>query len=209
MNVLNPKVDTYFQVGCGRCPLGGTPQCNVHRWQDEMKRLRALVLEYGLKEEVKWGVPCYTFEKANVVLISALKEYCAISFLKGALLKDPDQLLTKPGENTQAARLIRFTSVQQVATMESAIRALVLQAIEAERQGKKFDFSAKDELVIPEELRHKFDEMPELESAFSALTPGRQRGYVLHFSAAKQSKTREARIEKCVPSILAGKGMHD
>lgn len=209
MNVLNPKVDAYFQVGCGRCPLGGTPECNVHRWQDEMKRLRALVLECGLTEEVKWGVPCYTFEKANVVLISALKEYCAISFLKGALLEDPDQLLTKPGENTQAARLIRFTSVQQVVAAEKTLRDFVRRAIEVERQGKKFDFSAKDELVIPEELRRKFEEMPELESAFAALTPGRQRGYVLHFSAAKQSKTREARIEKCVPSILAGKGMHD
>jgi uncharacterized protein YdeI (YjbR/CyaY-like superfamily) len=209
MSPLNPKVELYFRDGCGRCPLGGTPECNVHKWPDEMQRLRAISLSCGLVEEVKWGVPCYTFGKSNVVLVSALKDYCAISFLKGALLHDPKGILSKPGENTQAARLIRFTSLDQVVALEPAVKDLIQQAIEVEQKGLKVDFKAKAEIEIPDELQKRFDELPALRTAFYSLTPGRQRGYVLHFTSAKQSKTRESRIEKCIPTILEGRGFHD
>ncbi len=209
MNVLNPEVDLYLAEGCGRCELGGTPQCTVHKWPGELKRLREIVLSCGLTENRKWGVPCYTVENRNVVIVSAFKEYCSLSFFKGVLLKDAKRILVKPGENSQSARLIRFTSVQEIVKLESALKEYVLEAIELEKSGAKVDFRAKSELVIPDELQKKFDELPALRSAFQALTAGRQRGYVLHFSAAKQSKTREARIEKCIPAILEGRGMHD
>ena len=209
MKVLNPKVDLYLTDGCGRCELGGTPQCSVNRWPAELQRLREIVLSCGLVEDLKWGVPCYTIDNRNVVIVSALKESCALSFFKGVLLKDAKQILIKPGENSQSARLIRFTSVQEIVQLESVLKEYVLEAMELERSGAKVDFSAKLELVIPEELERKFEQLPALRTAFQALTPGRQRGYILHFTAAKQSKTREARIDKCTPQILEGRGMHD
>jgi uncharacterized protein YdeI (YjbR/CyaY-like superfamily) len=209
MQILNPKVDLYFLEGCGRCPLGGTPECNVHKWPKEMQRLRSIAIDCGLVEEVKWGVPCYTFEKSNVAIVAAFKEYCSISFFKGALLEDPKQALVKPGENSQAARLVKFTTLKQVVALEPVLKELIKQAIEVERKGLKVDFKAKTELEIPDELQTKFDQLPALKSAFHSLTPGRQRGYILHFTSAKQSKTRESRIEKCIPAILEGRGFHD
>jgi len=205
---MNHNVDTYFAEGCGRCPLGGTPDCKVHDWEEELAKLRVVILDCQLTEESKWGVPCYTFQKKNVVILSALKEYCAVSFFKGALLKDPKGVLEKAGENTQAARVIRFTNVRQIAKMKSTLKAYIGEAIEIEKAGLKVSFKASPE-PIPEELIGKMDEMPALKTAFEALTPGRQRGYILHFSSAKQSKTREARIEKCVEKILEGKGLND
>ena len=209
MKVLNPEVDRYLAEGCGRCAFGGTPQCTVHKWPGELKRLREIALSCGLTETRKWGVPCYTFENRNVVIVSASREYCSISFFKGVLLKDAKQVLSKPGENSQSARLIRFTSVQEIVQLTATLKEYMLEAIELERRGAKVDFRAKSELAIPDELQQKFHELPTLQTAFEALTPGRQRGYILHFTAAKQSKTRSSRIEKCIPQILEGRGMHD
>ena len=206
---MNVKVDTYFVDGCGRCPLGGTPQCKVNNWQEELKLLRMIVLDCGLTETSKWGVPCYTFEQKNIVIVSAFKDYCALSFFKGALLHDADGILDKPGENTQAARLIRFTSVQEIVDKKAILEAYIYEAIEAEKASLKVDFKEKAELEFPEELQKKLAESPALKHAFEALSPGRQRGYILYFSAAKQAKTRVARIEKYRPHILNGKGMHD
>lgn len=212
MNRTNPrnlKVDLYLTTtGCGRCPLGPTPQCKAKRWRNELEELRGILLASGLTEEVKWGVPCYTFQKKNVVLMSGLKEYCALSFMKGALLKDPQDILKKPGENSQVTRLVRFTEIREIIELEPVLKAYVQEAIEVEKAGLKVPLKTTPE-PIPEELQMKFEEHPGLKTAFEALTPGRQRGYLLHFSAPRQSKTREARIEKCVPQILAGKGMHD
>jgi uncharacterized protein YdeI (YjbR/CyaY-like superfamily) len=175
----------------------------------ELKQLRTIVLACGLTEELKWKIPCYTFEKRNIVLISAFKEYCALSFVQGALLKDAKRILEKPGENTQSARLIRFTSVRKIVAIEPLIKEYLYEAVEVDKAGLKVDFKAKTELIMPDELRKKFDLLPALKSAFEALTPGRQRGYILHFAAAKQSKTRESRIDRCVPKILEGRGFHD
>ncbi len=209
MTTKNPKVDLYLTDGCGRCPLGGTLECKVNTWPEELKRLRSIVLECGLTEELKWGVPIYTFENSNVACVSAFKEYCALSFFKGALLEDPKQVLAKPGENTQSARLIRFTSVLEIMAMEGLLKDYLHEAIEVEKKGTKVDFKAKNELLIPEELQRKFDELPALQSAFALLTPGRQRGYILHFTAPKQSKTRTSRIENCVQRILDGRGWNE
>lgn len=206
MATLNPQVDQFMEQGCGRCPLGGTPDCKTLSWTDELARLREIVLECGLTEEVKWSVPCYTHEKRNIVLLGVLKDCRTLNFLKGALLSDPKGLLEKPGENSQSARYLRFTSTGQIRKRDAAIRALIREAIDTERSGKKVDFKAKHELIYPDELLAKFDADPDFKAAFEALTPGRQRGFVLHFTGAKQSKTRASRIEKCVPKILQGKG---
>lgn len=205
---MNRKPDTYFSDGCGRCKLGGTPECKVHAWAEELKKLRAILLSCGLTEESKWGFPCYTFEKRNVVLLGAFKEYCAVGFIKGALLKDAKGLLVKPGENTQTVRQLRFTSLREIVKMESVVKAYVAEAMEVEKSGSK-PAVRKEPEPVPAELQTKLDEIPALKAAFDALTPGRRRGYVLYFSAAKQSKTREARIEKCMPQILKGKGFYD
>lgn len=205
---MNRKADTYFIDGCGRCSLGSTPECKVHTWPEELKKLRAIILGCGLKEESKWGFPCYTFETRNIVLLSAFKEYCAVGFMKGALLKDANRLLVKPGDNTQTVRQLRFTSVRQVVEMERVLKAYISEAIEVEKFGVKATAKKKPE-PIPEELQRKLDELPDLKAAFEALTPGRQRGYVLYFSGAKQSETRTARVEKCMRQILAGKGLYD
>jgi uncharacterized protein YdeI (YjbR/CyaY-like superfamily) len=205
---MNPQVDHYFAAGCGRCPLGGTPDCKVHNWQEEMAHLRMILLDSELTEEVKWSVPCYTFQGSNVLIMSALKNHLTLDFFKGSLLKDPHHVLQKPGKNSQAVGQLRFTSVEQVTEMETIIREYIQEAIEVEKAGLKVDFKKESE-PMPEELERKLEEMPQLKAAFEALTPGRQRGYILYFSAAKQSKTRVSRIEKYIPKILAGKGFHD
>jgi len=205
---MNPKVDIYLSEGCGRCPLGGTPDCKVNNWREELEHLRQTVLDCGLKEELKWGVPCYTYKNKNVAIVSALKGYCAISFFKGVLLKDKQGLLEKPGENTQADRLVKITGKEQIIKLEQAIKDLIREAIEIEKAGKKFSYEKNPE-PIPSELIQKFEDNPALKTAFESLTLGRQRGYILHFSQPKQSKTRATRIEKCMPKIFAGKGFHE
>jgi uncharacterized protein YdeI (YjbR/CyaY-like superfamily) len=194
MNSMNPKVDRYLR--------------RAKKWQKEMEKLRRISLACGLTEELKWGKPCYTFQQSNVVIIQGFKEFCALLFCKGALLNDANGILEKPGENTQAARRIPFTNVREIVEMEPILKAYVHEATEAEKAGLKVNFKKNPE-PIPEELQNKLDEIPALKTAFDALTPGRQRAYILYFSAAKQSKTRESRIEKCMQQILNGKGLND
>lgn len=208
MNQMNPKVDHYLSEGCGRCPLGGTADCKVHRWPAELKKLRSILLGSGLTEELKWGVPCYTYQNKNIVILSALRGHCAFSFLKGVLLKDPHQVLEKPGPNSQSDRVIKFTSVQQILAMEEILKTYIAEAIEVEKAGLKVTFKQNPE-PIPVELQEKFEEDPYFKTSFETLTPGRQRGYILYFSQAIQSGTRVSRIEKCVPKILKGEGLHD
>jgi uncharacterized protein YdeI (YjbR/CyaY-like superfamily) len=191
---MNPKVDGYFK--------------KAMRWREEMGKLRAIISTTDLTEELKWGKPCYTFQKSNVVIIIGFKEYCSLLFCKGALLKDPDDILIKPGESSQAARQVRFTNVREIVAVERILKAYIQEAIEAEKAGLKVEYKTNPE-PIPEELQTKLDKVPALKAAFKGLTPGRQRGYILYFSAAKQSKTREARVEKCMPQILKGKGLND
>lgn len=205
---MNKIVEHYFTDGCGRCPLGGTADCKVNTWKKELQILRSIVLECGLKEESKWGVPCYTFQNKNVLIVSALNQYCAISFFSGALLQDENRLLSKPGENTQAARLIRFTDFKEIIEIQALIKSYIYEAIEIEKAGLKFEYKKNFE-PIPDEFKKKLDENLELKSAFEKLSPGRQRGYILHFSQPKQAKTRVARIENCVVQILSGKGLNE
>lgn len=209
---MNPNVDQYLIAGCGRCPLGGTPYCKVHTWTNELSLLRSIVFQCGLKEEIKWGVPCYTYmsgnKEHNVLIVAAFKDYCALSFFKGVLLKDELQLLHQPGENTQSARFFKFTNMYEIIALEDTIKAYIFEATENEKAGKKVVFDKQHE-PIPEEFQTTLDAMPDLNRAFFALTPGRQRGYILHFSAPKQAKTRLSRIEKYIPKILEGKGFHD
>ncbi|HTH46637.1 MAG TPA: DUF1801 domain-containing protein [Candidatus Limnocylindria bacterium] len=192
---MNPKVDAYLS--------------ERKTWQAELTELRRIVLECPVNEELKWGVPCYTFGKSNLILLGGFKEYCALTFCKGALLKDAQGILLKPGENTQAARLIRFTSVREVTALESILKAYIREAIAAEKAGLKVAFKDNTELTFPQELLDKLAENPALKAAFEALTPGRQRAYNLYFSAPKQSQSRTSRIEKYAPRILAGKGFYD
>lgn len=205
---MNPEVDLYLEQGCGRCPLVGTPECKVHDWEEELKQLRLIILESGLTEEVKWSVPCYTYQGSNVLILSAFKNYCSVSFFKGSLLKDPRKVLLKPGKNSQAARLFKYTSVAQITDSEHILKDYIREAIEIEKSGEKVKFKKNPE-PVPEELQAKFDEDPALQEAFEALTPGRQRGYIIHFSGAKQSSTRQRRIEKYITKIKEGKGFHD
>lgn len=195
MKNMNPKVDAF---------LSKTTQ-----WQKEFEKLRVIILASKLTEELKWGVPCYSFEDRNVVLIHGFKEYCAILFVKGALLKDSDSILVQQTKNTQAARQIRFTSVREIVQMEPIVRAYIREAIEVEKAGLKVNFKKTTEFSIPEELQNRLDDVPALKKAFDALTPGRQRAYILYFFAPKQSKTRESRVEKCMQQILNGKGLDD
>lgn len=204
---MTTDVETYLSEGCGRCSLGGTPECKVHAWQQELIALRSIVLECGLDEECKWGAPCYTFQGKNILMISALKDSAIISFFKGSLLQDEPGLLSFAGENSQVAKLIRFTRVEDILKMEDLLKAYIFEAVEVEKAGLKVQKSTAPEL--PEELLRKFEEMPAFQEAFEALTPGRQRGYLLHFSQPKQSATRTTRIEKCLPKIFAGKGMQE
>src|SRR5882672_1422286 len=194
MNKMNPKVDGYLR--------------KAKKWQEEFKKLRRLMLDCGLAEELKWGKPCYSFQKSNIVIIQGFKEFCALLFCKGALLNDANGILEKPGENTQAARRIPFTNVREIVEMEPILKAYIHEAIKAEKAGLKVNFKKNPE-PIPEELQNKLDEIPALKTAFEALTPGRQRAYILYFSAPKQSKTRESRVEKCIQRILNGEGLND
>ena len=192
---MNPKVDWYFT--------------KAKNWQKELEQLRTIALDCNLVEDLKWGCPCYTFEKSNIVLIHSFKEYCAFLFFKGALLKDPKGILVQQTENVQAARQIRFTSVQQIVKMKKVLKAYIFEAVEAEEAGLKVPLKKTAEFKMPDEFKQKLDKNRALKKAFEALTPGRQRGYLLHFSSAKQSKTRESRIEKYIPQILDGKGLED
>ena len=179
------------------------------RWQEEYAELRTIVLDCGLTEELKWGVPCYTFQNSNIVLIHGFKEYCALLFHKGALLKDESNILIQQTKNVQAARQIRFTSVTEINKLKKNIKAYIKEAIEAEKAGLKVEMKQTTEFKIPEEFQNVLEDMPELKKAFYALTPGRQRGYLLYFSQPKQSKTRESRIEKNLEKILNGQGLDD
>jgi len=190
----NPRVDGFLK--------------KAKQWREELARLRSILLDCQLTEDLKWGKPCYAFQENNVVIIQPFKEQCAVMFFKGALLKDTHGVLVKPGEHSQAGRQIRFTTVQEIAEKEPILRAYVHQAIEVEKAGLEVNFKRNLE-PVPEELQNKFDKDPAVKAAFNALTPGRQRAYILYFSGAKQSKTREARIEKCLPQILKGKGLDD
>src|ERR1700737_892290 len=194
MNKMNTKVDIYLS--------------KAKKWQEELEKLRLIILDCQLTEELRWGKPCYTFQKSNIVLIIGFKEYCALLFCKGVLLNDANGILIKPGENTQAARQIRFTNVREIVEMEPILKAYIYEAIEAEKAGLKVNFKKNPE-TISEKIQNKLDEIPSLKTAFDALTPGRQRAYILYFSAPKQSKTRESRIEKCMQQILNGKGLND
>lgn len=171
--------------------------------------MRKILLDSHLTEELKWRQPCYTFQKKNIVIIQGFKEYCALMFFKGALLKDPRGILHKPGENTQAARQIRFTDVREIVKMEPVLRSYIQEAIKVEKAGLTVNFKKPSDFIIPEEFQNKLDEVPGLKTAFHALTPGRQRAYILYFSAAKQSRTRASRVEKSMRQILKGKGLND
>ncbi|MBS1779923.1 MAG: YdeI/OmpD-associated family protein [Bacteroidetes bacterium] len=192
---MNPKVDFFFE--------------KESAWQKEYEKLRKIVLDCGLNEELKWGQPCYTFEGKNVVLIHGFKEYCALLFMKGALLVDPNGILIQQTENVQSARQIRFTGVKEIVKLAPAIKSYIYQAIEVERAGLKVKMKQPAEFAMAEEFAQKLKKTPALKKAFEALTPGRQRAYLLHFSTPKQSKTREARIEKAIPQIMDGKGLND
>lgn len=203
---LPTSVDQYMLDGCMRCKYGATPQCKVHTWQACLEALRGMALSHGLTETVKWGVPVYMHQNKNVLLISALKGYCLLSFFDGVQLKDPHAILEKSGENSNIWRIVKFTTLSQIESQESAIHDLIKQAIAITASGKKSIKPPPPTIELPEELKLQFKKNKPLEKAFFALTPGRQRGYLLFFSSAKQTATRIARIEKSIPSILAGKG---
>lgn len=192
---MNPDVDFYFDKD--------------KTWREEIRKLRMIVLDCGLTEVLKWGVPCYALEKKNIVLIHVFKEYCALLFFKGALLNNTDALLIQQTENVQAARQIRFTNLEQITELEPIIKAHIYEAVEVEKAGLKVALKETTEFNIPEEFEHKLNENTALKKSFESLTPGRQRNYLLHFSQPKQAKTREARIEKCLPKILKGRGLND
>jgi uncharacterized protein YdeI (YjbR/CyaY-like superfamily) len=179
------------------------------KWQEELAKLRRIILGCQLTEELKWGKPCYSFQKSNIVILLPLKNHCSLLFCKGALLKDVNGILIKPGENTQAARQMRFSNVRDIEERESILKAYINEAIEAEKAGLQVKYKAITEFAVPEELQNKLEESPALKTAFKALTPGRQRAYFIYFSAPKQSKTRTSRVEKCLEQILKGKGLND
>jgi len=192
---MNPKVDFFFR--------------KAKKWQEEFEKLRMIVLDCGLTEELKWGCPCYSFEKSNIVLIHGFKDYCALLFMKGALLNDDHGILVQQTENVQSARQIRFTDIREIYDLEPIVKAYIHEAIEVEKAGLKVKFKKATEFAVAEEFQNKLDRLPALKKAFYALTPGRQRGYLLYFSSAKQSKTRAARVEKYMPQILEGRGLDD
>jgi uncharacterized protein YdeI (YjbR/CyaY-like superfamily) len=195
MNNANPKVDWFFD--------------KAEKWKKEFEKLRTIILDCGLDEELKWGQACYTFERRNIVLIHGFKEYCALLFFKGALLNDPEGILIQQTENVQSARQIRFTNLKEIVEKERAIKSYIYEAIEVERAGLQVKLKKTSDFKIPEEFQIKLNKNKDLKKAFEALTPGRQRGYIFHFSQPKQSKTREARVEKYIPQILEGKGLND
>ena len=193
MNKMNPRVDGFLR--------------KAKKWRDEFEELRMVCLDCGLTEELKWGKPCYTYQTSNIVLIHGFKDYCALLFFKGALLKDPKGFLIQQTENVQAARQIRFPNLREIVQMEPTLKAYIEEA--KEKAGLEVSYKKTSEFAVPEEFRNRLDESPALKKAFEALTPGRQRGYILYFSGAKQSKTREARVAKCVQQILDGKGLNE
>jgi uncharacterized protein YdeI (YjbR/CyaY-like superfamily) len=192
---MNPKVEFYF--------------AKEEKWQDEISKLRKVVLDCGLSEELKWGCPCYTFQGTNIVLIHVFKEYCALLFFKGALLNDANGILVQQTKNVQSARQVRFTNAREITKLASTLKAYIFEAIEVEKAGLKVEMKKTREYPVPEEFQLKLDKNPSLKKAFHALTPGRQRGYLLYFSSAKQASTREARVEKYLKQILSGKGLDD
>lgn len=192
---MNPKVNFFFE--------------NSTQWKEEFEKLRTIALSTELVEDVKWGCPCYTFEGKNIFLIHGFKEYCALLFFKGALMKDPDHILIQQSKNVQAARQVRFTDVQQIIDLEKELKAYMFEAVEIEESGVKVEMKKTKDFEISEEFQQKLNENFELKKAFESLTQGRQRAYLLYFSSAKQSKTRESRIEKCIPQILDVKGLND
>ncbi len=195
MNGQNPKVDFYFD--------------KEEKWRDELDQLRTIVIDCGLDEELKWGCPCYTFRKSNILLLHTFKEYCAVLFFKGALLKDSDGILVQQTKNVQAARQMRFANIHELVALKGTLKSYILEAIEIEAAGLKVDLKKTAEFTVADEFKKKLDKNPALRTAFDALTPGRQRAYLLHFSAPKQSKTRESRVEKWTQQILNGKGLND
>ncbi|XHR94382.1 YdeI family protein [Mucilaginibacter sp. UC70_90] len=192
---MNPKVDFYFN--------------KAGKWQEEVEQLRSVVLDCGLTEELKWGCPCYTFRESNIVLIHVFKEYCALLFFKGALLSDTHNILIQQTENVQAARQIRFTNAGEIAGQRSILKAYIYEAIEVEKAGLKVNLKQTEDFAVAQEFQQKLNTIPALKTAFEALTPGRQKAYLLHFSQPKQTSTREARVEKWMPQILNGKGLND
>ncbi len=192
---MNPKVDFYF--------------AKAKKWQEDIELLRTIVLDCGLKEELKWGCPCYSLEGANIVLIHVFKEYCALLFFKGALMNDPKGILIQQTKNVQVPRQVRFTSAKEITKLKSILKSYIRNAIEVEKAGLKVELKKTSEYEMPEEFKNKLDKNAALKKAFKALTPGRQKGYLFYFSSAKQSKTRETRVEKYIPQIMAGKGIDD
>ncbi|MGO4292009.1 YdeI/OmpD-associated family protein [Chitinophaga sp. RAB17] len=192
---MNPKCDFYFE--------------NDNKWQEEIRKLRIILLDCMLTEELKWGSPCYTYQDGNVALIHVFKDYCAVLFFKGALLSDPNGILIRQSENVQAGRQVRFTSMKEVTQLKSILKAYIFEAIEVEKAGLKVKLKKTEDFKVAEEFQKKLNKMPALKAAFEALTPGRQRAYNLYFTSAKLPKTRESRVEKYIPQILDGKGLDD
>jgi len=205
---MNPLVNKYLVDGCMRCKFGGTPNCKVNHWSKELEALRKIVIKSVLDEELKWGMPCYTLNNKNILMISAFKEYASISFFKGVLLKDKEKLLTAHGESSQSVRMIKFTNSKQIIQQSSIIKAYIEEAIEIENSGKKVEFKKNPE-PIPEELIVEFNKDLKFKKAFHELTPGRQRGYIIFFSQPKSTQSKLNRIEKCRENILKGIGLND
>lgn len=206
---MNKSAEHFFIGGCGRCSFADTPKCKVNKFRDELLLLRSLIHNTELYEDCKWGVPCYTINNKNVILLSAFKEFCSVNFLKGSLLKDPKKLLVKPGENSQSARYLKFVNTSEIIKNKDAIIQLINDAIEVEKSGKKNIIKEKPVLVFPEELLNAFDNNNDFKKAFMSLTPGRQRSYIMFFNAAKQASTKVNRINKCMPDIFVGKGLNE
>lgn len=209
MTIKPLSVDDYLSQGCGRCRLGGTPECKVHPWRKELQMLRQLMLDSGLVEDIKWGVPCYCLKGKNIAVVAALKDFCSLSFFKGAGLPDPQRILEKPGPNSQAARLVKITSCSHIEKLRPALMDLITLAIALEGSGFQPPKQTPDAMEQPQELLDAFRKEPDFQRSFEALSPGRQRGYLLHFAGARQSKTRADRIEKHRARILEGLGLHD
>ncbi len=205
---MNPQVDKYLIDGCMRCKLGGTPECKVNNWKEELDALRQIVLESGLTEEVKWGVPCYTSGNKNILIVSAFKEYACLSFFKGALLRDNENILLKHGESSQSVRIIKFTSAKQITAQEETIKLYIKEALSIEKSGQKVGLKKNIE-PMPDELIDMFNDDPVFKKAFYELTSGRQRGYIIYFSQPKSSQSKINRIEKSKQNILNGIGLYD
>ncbi len=205
---LNAQVDKYLINGCMRCKYGGTPQCKVNNWKVELETLRQIIMECGLTEELKWGIPCYTVDGKNVAIVSAFKDYASLSFFKGALLTDKHKMLYRRSESSQSVRLIKFTNIDQITQSRDNLKDYILEAVKIEKSGKKIE-SQKNPEPIPDELLQAFEDDPAFKKAFYALTPGRQRGYTIYFSQPKQSQTRTGRIKKYKEQIFNGIGLND